>query len=86
MHEKRSEQEEPGAFSEAHAQKAVLEILLVDRFPWTVEELVRELSSERLETIDAIVSLQRAGLVHRIDDEFVFPTRAARRVDEIALD
>jgi predicted transcriptional regulator len=84
MHEDRSEREEPGAFSEAQAQKAVLETLLDERFPWTVEELVRELSSERLDTIDAIASLEHAGLLHRIGEEFVFPTRAARRADEIA--
>lgn len=55
------------------------------RRPWTVQELVLEVGRDRLDTIDAIVSLESAGLVHRIGEEFVFPTRAARRTDEINL-
>jgi hypothetical protein len=61
--------------------KIVLLLLFDDRMPWTVDELGRELNS-RLEAADAIASLAGAGLVHRLDD-FVIPTRAARRSDEI---
>lgn len=85
MHEQRSDDERPEAeFSEPQVEKAVIDHLLVDRLPWTVEELVRECSCDRLATIDAIASLVGVGLVHRLG-EFVFPTRTARRADEIEL-
>jgi len=61
--------------------KIVLLLLFDDRMPWTVDELGRELNS-RLEAADAVASLAGAGLVHRFGD-FVIPTRAARRSDEI---
>jgi hypothetical protein len=59
----------------------VLLLLFDDRMPWTVDELGRELNS-RVEAADAVASLAGAGLVHRLGD-FVIPTRAARRSDEI---
>jgi hypothetical protein len=62
-------------------EKAVLILLLEDRFPWTVEELTRELN-DRTDAVDAVASLAGDGLVHRLGD-FVFPTRALRRSDEL---
>jgi predicted transcriptional regulator len=84
MHEQRIEdvrfQEE--RFTERNHEKAVLHLLLSDGLPWTVKEIVREVSADRLDAIDAIARLAGAGLVHRVG-EFVFPTRTARRADEI---
>jgi hypothetical protein len=51
---------------------------------WHREELVCELSSSRLEVVDAIASLAGAGLVHRLDD-FVMASRAARQMDQLEL-
>lgn len=62
-------------------EKTVLALLLQDPFPWTVEEIGRELDSQRY-AVDSVASLAGAGLVHRLG-EFVFPTRAARRSDEL---
>ena len=56
-------------------------VLLGDDSPWTLAELVRELSDDN-DTVDAVNSLYGAGLVHRLGD-FVLPTRAARRADEL---
>jgi hypothetical protein len=63
------------------SERMVLLVLFRDPFPWTVEELGRELRDQG-EAIDAIGRLASAGLVHRLGD-FVFPTRAARRSDEL---
>jgi hypothetical protein len=65
-------------------QRAVIELLVSDSALWTVDEVVREVSSPELDVIDAIAALQGFGLVHRYDD-VVFPTRAARQLDEIGL-
>ncbi|HTZ85645.1 MAG TPA: hypothetical protein VMB05_03165 [Solirubrobacteraceae bacterium] len=62
-------------------ERAVLLLLFEDRSPWTLDELGRELRS-RGDATDATSALARAGLVHRLG-EFVFPTRAARRSDEL---
>jgi hypothetical protein len=62
-------------------ERAVLLLLFEDRSPWTLDELGRELCG-RGDAADAVSALARAGLVHRLDD-FVFPTRAARRSDEL---
>jgi predicted transcriptional regulator len=70
--------------SENDHEKAVIELLICDRQPWTVEEIVREVSSTRLDAIDAVGRLVGSGLLHR-QGEFVFPTRAARRADEIGI-
>jgi hypothetical protein len=70
--------------SERDHERAVLELLLCDRLPWTVDEIVREISGEDLEGIDAVNRLVAAGLLHR-HSEFVFPTRTARRADEIGI-
>ena len=51
-------------------------------YPWTVDELVREIQDE--DAVDAVARLTEAGLVYRFG-EFVFPTRTARRADEIKV-
>jgi hypothetical protein len=63
------------------SERTVLLVLFHDPLPWTVEELGRELG-DRGDAIDAVGRLVGAGLVHRLGD-FVFPTRAARRSDEL---
>jgi hypothetical protein len=62
-------------------EKVVLILLLDDRLPWTLDELGRKLK-DRVDAADAIATLSGDGLVHRLGD-FVFPTRAARRSDEL---
>jgi hypothetical protein len=62
-------------------ERSVLHLLLHDPFPWSVAELERELDSQGHAT-DAIRSLAGSGLIHRLGD-FVFPTRAARRADDL---
>lgn len=74
-----SDEETPGERLDQH-QRTVLMLLFSDPFPWTVQELGRELGEERL-AVDAIGELAGAGLVYRFDGEFVVPTRAARRAD-----
>jgi hypothetical protein len=51
--------------------------------PWSVAEVERELG-EHIATVDAVASLQAAGLVHRCG-EFVFATRAALCMDRLSL-
>ena len=62
-------------------ERAVLLLLFEDRSPWTLDELGRELHG-RGDAADAVSALARAGPLHRLGD-FVFPTRAARRSDEL---
>jgi hypothetical protein len=62
-------------------ERTVLALLFADPFPWTVEEIGRELDDPKY-AVDCIASLAGDGLVHRLG-EFVFPTRAARRSDEL---
>ena len=50
---------------------------------WSVEELVSEIG-RRLDVINSLAALHAAGLIHRCKD-FVLPTRAAVRFDEIGL-
>lgn len=61
-------------------QRTVLMLLFSDPSPWTVQELGRELEEERL-AVDAVAELAGEGLVHRLGEDFVVPTRAARRAD-----
>lgn len=70
--------------SERDRDRNVLNLMFVDSsWPWSVEEIARELQS-RLDAEDAVCRLAGAGLVHRLG-EFVFPTRAARRADELGM-
>jgi predicted transcriptional regulator len=47
--------------------------------PWSLDELARECGAEAGESV---ARLQRAGLVHRLED-FVWATRAAVRAREL---
>lgn len=70
--------------SEQDRDLNVLNLLLVDSpWPWSVEEIARELQN-RLDAEDAVCRLVGAGLVHRLG-VFVFPTRAARRADQLGV-
>jgi len=74
------DEEAPGERTDRR-ERAVLALLLADPFPWTVEEIGRELENPKY-AVDCIASLAGDGLVHRFG-EFVFPMRAARRSDEL---
>lgn len=64
---------------------AVLDLLLHEDAagPWAHEELVREIG-DRVAVEDALARLYGAGLIHRLGDGFVFPTRAAVRASQLA--
>jgi hypothetical protein len=78
------EDEEPSRFSEAQLDALLLDHLLLSPWPWTQEELGREIQEKGIDTADAVSRLVEAGLVHRFD-RFVFPTRTARRAEELRL-
>ena len=64
-------------------EKRALTLLLEDRLPWSLAELTRELgATDEDNAVDAVTALAGAGLIHRLG-EFVFPSHAARRADEI---
>jgi hypothetical protein len=71
-------------------ERSILQLLLCDGFPWTVDELGRGLGDQG-RAVDAVASLAGDGLVHRVSAappdgepvEFVVPSRAARRSDEL---
>ncbi|HEX5307809.1 MAG TPA: hypothetical protein VFW38_01885 [Solirubrobacteraceae bacterium] len=73
------------AVDERDRDRNVLNLMLNDSpWPWSLGEIARELRSE-LAARDAVTRLVDAGLLHRLDGGFVFPTRAARRADELGL-
>jgi hypothetical protein len=78
------EQRIPPADDEARAEWAVLNLLIDsdEQRPRSVEEIAREHGNQR-DALDAIDRLYRAGLIHRIRDDFVFATRAAIRYSQI---
>ncbi len=87
--ETHGERTDPGERMD-NTEREVLFLLYRDPFPWTVEELGRELG-DLGNASDAVTSLTAAGLLHRFPavarggagSEFVIPTRAARRSDEL---
>ncbi len=87
--ETHGERTDPGERMD-NTEREVLFLLYRDPFPWTVEELGRELG-DLGNASDAVTSLAAAGLLHRFPaaargdagSEFVIPTRAARRSDEL---
>ena len=85
MHDdQRSEDDEDTGFSEAQQDNSVLMVLMCGpSWPWTVDEIARELQAP-IDTVDAVCRLHAAGLVHRFG-EFVIPTHAARRADELKV-
>jgi hypothetical protein len=80
--DQRDQPEQPQV-SEEQRENTVLNLMFCDAsdYPWSVEELARTIE-DRTGVIDAVRRLEAAGLVHRIG-EFVFPTLAARRADEL---
>jgi hypothetical protein len=81
-HRERSGQAERD-ISEDQRDNTILNIMFCGAsYPWTVEELVREVQDS--DAADAVARLTEAGLVHRFG-EFVFPTRTARRADELQV-
>jgi predicted transcriptional regulator len=70
------------AQSEKDLDSTVLRLLLDTREPWSVEEIVREVEDQAAR--DAVCRLAAAGLIHRHDD-FLFPTRSARRAAELEI-
>jgi hypothetical protein len=63
----------------------LLAILLDSDQPglWSIDELIRAVG-DRTTAADALMRLERDGLIHRLD-RFVFPTRAAVRGEEIRV-
>ena len=76
-----SDEDLPGVHPLDQREKSVLMLLLHDPVPWSVDEIGGTLE-DRADAEDAVGGLARAGLVHRLG-EFVFPTHAARRSDEL---
>jgi hypothetical protein len=73
-----------GSDEQDHGDWSVLSVLLTGeghRGLWSVQELGRALQ-DQLQAVDAVGRLVRDGLVHQQGD-FVFPTRAATRFNEI---
>jgi hypothetical protein len=62
--------------------RGVLQSLIVEDRPWTVEELIRE-KGNRIEVEDAIADLHAAGLVNRINKRVVCASRATIRADKL---
>jgi hypothetical protein len=73
--------EETPSESDRRGDRSVLVNLFQDPFPWTIEEIGRELGNQD-DATDSVARLAADGLVHRFE-RFVFPTRAARRSDEL---
>lgn len=69
---------------EERDDRAVLRLMLCDGsgFAWSIEEIARSIG-DPVDAVDALRRLEAAGLVHRFGD-FVFPTLAARRADELS--
>jgi hypothetical protein len=76
--------EESPRFTEARLDALLLDHLLLSPWPWTIEELSRETHGEVIDAADAVARLAETGLVHRLD-RFVFPTRTARRAEELRI-
>lgn len=76
------------ACNSKRARAVLVHLLELYPAPLSIEEVVRELTTPSPElddweaTEDAVRELIGAGLLHR-NGEFVFPTRAARRFDEL---
>lgn len=75
---------EPNEVDDRDRDRNVLNLMLDDPWPWSLDEIARELRST-IAAQDAVTRLADAGLLHRLDSGFVFPTRSARRADELGL-
>jgi hypothetical protein len=69
---------------EERDDRAVLRLMFCDGscFAWSVDEIACAIG-DPIDVADALRRLEAAGLVHRLGD-FVFPTLAARRADELS--
>ena len=67
---------------DADTDRAILTMLLADPIPWKTEEVLREMANA-VQAEDGLGRLHAAGLIHRIGDGFVFPTRAAARANAL---
>ena len=76
----------PEESREPSAQAAIIGLLLSKGHHglWSKDELVRELSTPRLDVMDAIANLKASGLVHELDG-FVMASRAAQSFDKLEL-
>jgi hypothetical protein len=85
MHSERSDS--PCRALATETVRVVMMVLLSSgHSPWSLSELQREISGSKGDAIDitdAIDELYGAGLVH-VSGGLVTPTRAARRMDELA--
>ena len=68
------------------AEQAIMMLLLSGGHAgiWTRAEIELEVGSSPLDVQDALAALHGSGLVH-LEGEFVSPTRAAQRMDELEL-
>jgi hypothetical protein len=70
--------------NEEQCDSRVLNLLFCNAsWPWSVAEIARELQDQD-GTVDAVARLTEVGLVHCLG-EFVFPTRTARRANELGV-
>jgi len=85
MQKQRIPDEDPaGGLSEEEMDNTVIGFMLGGEcWPWSLDEIVRE-CGDRIDAEDAVARLAAAGLIHRLG-EFVFPTRTARRADELRI-
>jgi hypothetical protein len=67
---------------DADTDRTILMMLLADPVPWKTEEVLREMANP-VQAEDGLGRLHAAGLIHRIGDGFVFPTRAAARANAL---
>jgi hypothetical protein len=84
MHAERSDCPCPALALESE-RSVMLVLLSSEHTPWSRAELTRELSGSRGEPLDlgpAIDGLYGAGLL-RVHGELVYPSRAARLMDEL---
>ena len=73
-----------GAVDDRDRDRNILNLMLADSpWLWSLDEISRELRST-IDAQDTVTRLADAGLLHHLD-RFVFPTRAARRADELGL-
>jgi hypothetical protein len=71
--------------SEELRDNGVLNLFFCDPMlcPWSMDEIAREIEN-RLAAEDSVRRLTEAGLLHRIGG-YVFPSRAARRANQLGV-
>lgn len=67
---------------DADTDRTILMMLLADPIPWKTDEVLREMANP-VQAEDGLGRLLAAGLIHRLDGGFVFPTRAAARASAL---